>query len=157
MKKVLLISLFSLFLFGCVEKKVTEEMLIGYWECTSIGQYAKWKNGVFQDYGDAIKQNKSTTYKIYNGILMKGRGTDITNGEWQSVSANIAVQDLKNLKISNNIILYTTSKLEYISDREYKQSGIIEYIYPDLSEDEQMDRNSKFRFEESCFKIGQGN
>ncbi|WP_085165758.1 hypothetical protein [Gilliamella bombi] len=39
MKRILIISLVSLALFGCGEKKVTEEMLIGKWICHKQGLY----------------------------------------------------------------------------------------------------------------------
>ncbi|MWN91336.1 hypothetical protein GQ597_11575, partial [Gilliamella sp. Pra-s65] len=57
MKRILLISLVSLVLFGCKEKKVTEEMLVGDWRCDFAQQIAKWKDGAFQDYGE-IKRDK---------------------------------------------------------------------------------------------------
>lgn len=39
MKRILIISLVSLTLFACGEKKVTEEMLIGKWNCHVQGLY----------------------------------------------------------------------------------------------------------------------
>lgn len=50
MKRILSVALVCLALLGCGEKKITEEMLVGEWECTISNQEAKWENGVFQDF-----------------------------------------------------------------------------------------------------------
>ncbi|PXY91425.1 hypothetical protein [Gilliamella apis] len=52
MKNLLLISLIGLTLFGCEEKKITEEMLLGEWNCKLSTQEAESKNGKLQDFGD---------------------------------------------------------------------------------------------------------
>ena len=41
MKRIVLLGLACFVLFGCGEKKVTEEMLVGDWECRQNEQKAK--------------------------------------------------------------------------------------------------------------------
>lgn len=50
MKRVILLGLIGFVLTGCEEKKVTEDMLIGEWECDIDYQIAKMRNGIDQDY-----------------------------------------------------------------------------------------------------------
>ncbi|ORF45452.1 hypothetical protein [Gilliamella apicola] len=100
MKRIALLGVVCFALFGCGEKKVTEEMLVGDWECRQNKQKAKWKNGTFQDFGEVKSEKVLITYKNYDGMLMKGRGDDIAKGNWSSVSSIIAMQDVKNLSIS---------------------------------------------------------
>ena len=41
MKRIVFLGLVCFALFGCGEKKVTEEMLVGDWECRQTEQKAK--------------------------------------------------------------------------------------------------------------------
>lgn len=116
MKRILLISLVSLVLFGCEEKKVTEEMLIGDWRCDFAQQIAKWKNGVFQDYAPPVDHEASlvTYLKEDNDLFVKLPDSD-----------RKIKQDFKKLNESyedslgdRRIVGFT--KLEYISDNEFK-------------------------------------
>ena len=52
MKRIALLGLTCFALFGCGEKKVTEEMLLGEWNCTVSTQKADSKKGKLQDFGD---------------------------------------------------------------------------------------------------------
>ena len=52
MKRIALLGLVCFALFGCGEKKVTEEMLLGEWNCTVNTQEAESKNGQLQDFSD---------------------------------------------------------------------------------------------------------
>ena len=52
MKRFVLLGLACFALFGCGEKKVTEEMLLGEWNCTVNTQEAESKNGQLQDFSD---------------------------------------------------------------------------------------------------------
>ena len=52
MKRIALLGLVCFTLFGCGEKKVTEEMLLGEWNCTVSTQEAESKNGKLQDFSD---------------------------------------------------------------------------------------------------------
>lgn len=153
MKRIVLLGLACFVLFGCGEKKVTEEMLVGNWECTKNEQTAEWKNGTFQDFGEVISEKVLITYKKYDGMLMKGSGDDISKGNWITVSSTVAMQDVKNLGISESFRHYTSSKFEYISDKEYKYTKFIEIVFKGYSEEEQVDRNSRKKHEENCIKV----
>ncbi|OCG77394.1 hypothetical protein A9G42_05680 [Gilliamella sp. Nev6-6] len=116
MKNLLLISLLGLTLIGCEEKKVTEEMLIGDWECSATEQRAKWKNGVFQNYSTTIDHGKSlvTYLKENDSLFVKLPDSD------EKIK-----QDFKKLNESYEDSLGDRrivgfSKLEYISDNEFK-------------------------------------
>ena len=153
MKRIVLLDLACFMLFGCGEKKVTEEMLVGDWECRQNEQKAKWKNGTFQDFGEVKSEKVLITYKNYDGMLMKGRGDGLAKGNWSSVSSTVAMQDVKNLGISESFRHYTSSKFEYISDKEYKYTQVIEIVFKGYSEEEQVDRNSRKKHEENCIKV----
>ena len=64
MKRVVLLGLACFALFGCGEKKVTEEMLLGDWECTQNDQKAKWKMEKWNFSGFRRDQKR----KIFNYI-----------------------------------------------------------------------------------------
>lgn len=153
MKRIALLGLVCFALFGCGEKKVTEEMLVGNWDCTQTEQKAKWKNGTFQDFEEVKIEKILVTYKNYDGLLMKGRGDDLTKGKWYSVSSIVAIQEVKNLNILELVRYYTSSKFEYISDKEYKYTQILEFVFNDRSEEEQVNDNSRQKLEESCIKV----
>lgn len=84
---------------------------------------------------------------------MKGSGDDISKGNWITVSSTVAMQDVKNLGISESFRHYTSSKFEYISDKEYKYTKFIEIVFKGYSEEEQVDRNSRKKHEENCIKV----
>lgn len=155
MKRIILVGLVGITLLGCGEKKVTEAMLEGEWECTRTEQYVKWKNGAFQDVGEVSTGKFLVTYKFVDGLLMKKGENNIRSRSnwWHSVSATVALQNLMSLRITNNEKIYSSSKYEYISDKEYKQSDIIDYIFPNKSEEEQERDNSRHKFEENCIKV----
>ena len=94
MKRIVFLGLVCFALFGCGEKKVTEEMLVGDWECRQTEQKAKQKNGTFQDFGEVKSEKVLITYKNYDGMLMKGRGDDLAKGNQSSVSSIVAMQDV---------------------------------------------------------------
>ncbi|KES15231.1 hypothetical protein GASC598P17_004220 [Gilliamella apis SCGC AB-598-P17] len=52
MKRIALLGLTCFTLFGCGEKKVTEDMLLGEWNCTVSTQKADSKKGKLQDFSD---------------------------------------------------------------------------------------------------------
>lgn len=153
MKRIVLLGLACFVLFGCGEKKVTEEMLVGNWECTKNERTARWKNGTFQDFGEVISEKVLITYKNYDGMLMKGSGDDIAKGNWITVSSTVAMQDVKNLSISELFRHYISSKFEYISDKEYKYTQVIEIVFKGYSEEEQVGRNLRQKLEENCIKV----
>ena len=153
MKRIVLLGLACFVLFGCGEKKVTEEMLVGDWECRQNEQKAKWKNGTFPDFGEVKNEKVLITYKYYDGMLMKGRGDDIAKGNWSSVSSIVAMQDVKNLIISEFANRYTSGKFEYISNKEYKYTRVFETVYKNSSEEAQVDGNLRQKLEENCIKV----
>ena len=84
---------------------------------------------------------------------MKGRGDDLAKGDWSSVSSIVAMQDVKNLSISELFRHYISSKFEYISDKEYKYTQVIEIVFKGYSEEEQVGRNLRQKLEENCIKV----
>ena len=63
MKRIILAGLIGMVLTGCgdesSEKKVTEEMLLGEWNCKVSSQEAESRNGKLQDFGDPeFEENK---------------------------------------------------------------------------------------------------
>lgn len=153
MKKIILVGLIGLISSGCGEKKVTEEMLAGDWECTKTEQTARWENGTFQDFGKVISEKVLITYKNYDGVLMKGSGDDIAKGIWGSVSSTVAMQDEKILSISESFRQYISNKFEYISDKEYKYTQFIENVFKGYSEEVQVEHNLRQKHEENCIKV----
>ena len=43
--------------------------------------------------------------------------------------------------------------VEYISDKEYKYTQVIEIVYKGYSEEEQVDGNLRQKLEENCIKV----
>lgn len=78
-------------LLCCGDKKVTEEMLLGGWECSQNDQKAKWENGTFQDFGEVKSEKALIIYKTHDGLLMRGRGNDLTKGDWYFISSNLSI------------------------------------------------------------------
>lgn len=116
MKKILLVGLIGVALFGCGKKKVTEEMLIGNWECSTTQQIAKWKKWAFEDYSTSIDRGKSvvTFLKENDDFFVKWPGSD-----------EMVKEDFKNLNRRHNGILAgmklsSYKRFEYISDNEFK-------------------------------------
>lgn len=70
MRNILLICFICFTLFGCSDKKVTDEMLIGDWECTIIDQTFKLKDGYFQKDLKPETQVKKIKFFIENNTLM---------------------------------------------------------------------------------------
>lgn len=70
MKRILIVSLVSLALFGCGEDKVTKEYLVGKWRCDLTSYRAKIQNGKFAEYvKDDINISFTDEYKIENEKL----------------------------------------------------------------------------------------
>lgn len=152
MKKVLLVGLVVLALSGCGEKKVTEEMLIGDWDCNITQQFAKWKNGAFQDFDEAKREKDRIIYKIYDGVLVKSGPNDAFHKNWESGFTYRAIRNLKYIEIIDNYVNSIESKIDYISENEYKLTGIGLLIGND-SESKLEAHNIKHKFEEHCTRI----
>lgn len=70
MRNILLIVFVCFALFGCGEKKLTEEMLIGDWDCTMTEQTFKWEDGRFQNVYEPETEVIKINFFIENNILM---------------------------------------------------------------------------------------
>lgn len=70
MRNILLIVFVCFALFGCGEKKLTEEMLIGDWDCTMTEQTFKWEDGRFQNVYEPETEVIKINFFVENNILM---------------------------------------------------------------------------------------
>lgn len=70
MRNILLIVFVCFALFGCGEKRLTEEMLIGDWDCTMTEQTFKWQDGRFQNVYEPETEVIKINFFIENNILM---------------------------------------------------------------------------------------
>lgn len=136
MKKLILMSLVSIALFGCGDKKVTEDMLIGDWRCNFKEQVAKWKNGLFQDYAPPIDHETSlvTYLKEDNDLFVKLPDSDRKIKQYfnkMDGSFEYSIGDMKT---------FGFNKLEYISDDEFKSISEIT-ITQNKSEDNEKTKN----------------
>ena len=74
MKKILL-SLICLSLFGCSDDsggKVTNEFLVGKWECVNK-EYKSEYDSKFEEYNDYVESSSEQviqSYKVVNGVLL---------------------------------------------------------------------------------------
>ncbi|OCG58707.1 hypothetical protein [Gilliamella sp. GillExp13] len=81
MKKLVIIGLVSLALFGCGEDKITKEYLVGKWKCDLTSYRAKIQNGKFTEYvKDDINISFTEEYKIENEKL---HVFDEENNNWK--------------------------------------------------------------------------
>lgn len=152
MKRVMLLGLACFALFGCGEK--------GHWRNAfrGLGVYAKRPKSKMEKWnfsGFRRDQKRKSFNYIQNlwRVINEREGNDLTKGDWYSVSSNLSIQDVKNLNISEFSRSYISSKFEYISDKEYKHTLIIEKVYKSLSEEEQTKDNSRQKIEENCIKV----
>lgn len=124
MKRIILISLVSLALFGCEEKKVTEEMLIGDWECNTTQQIAIWDNGVFKDDDKLALDNGRMSIKF---IKKDGKLFGV-NDKSEAVPFNL--ETLYNKPeysgYSGEVKVKGKTTIEYISIDKFKLSFINE-------------------------------
>ncbi|OCG77389.1 hypothetical protein A9G42_05655 [Gilliamella sp. Nev6-6] len=130
MKRILLISLVSLALFGCEEKKVTEEMLIGDWRCDFAQQIAKWKDGAFQDYGKIERGKDLIKYFMKDGTLYFNFGNPT------SYPFNLAsyYDQSEIIKFLDNHNIKQQKSITYISHDKYETVDVMEDIYTNNSE-----------------------
>lgn len=144
MKKLLLSSLIGFVLVGCGENKVTEEMLIGDWECTLIGQEAKWKDGKFEDYSPIKTDNGKIKYFMKNNTLYFNFGTN------ESYPYNLHSYYSNEEKVqSNNGITYKVQKtINYVSQNKFQTSELTEINF-----DNNEMRNKKIKVEVTCDRI----
>ena len=146
MKRIVLISLVGLALFGCGEKKVTEEMLIGDWGCTFDRYNAKWKNGLFQDFDTSPKKETNKTlvrfYTKDNQLWVESeKKVNPFNLNYFSGESSIS-------KSAFGITTKNNNSIEYISSDKFK----IKTIYESRDEANESN-NSKEKTESICERI----
>lgn len=147
MKRIVLISLVSLALFGCEEKKVTEEMLIGDWECDFTQQVAKWKDGAFQEYGEIERDKGLEKYFMKDNTLYFSDGASLSypfNLSSYNQAEKITSLDDHKIKWQDSI--------KYISPDKFKTVHLMEYIYTNDSDNS---KNIKTKSEFVCERVKQ--
>ena len=150
MKRIALLGLACLALFGCGDessgKKVTEEMLVGDWECDFAQQIAKWKDGAFQDYGEIKRDKGSIKYFMKDNILYYNFGNPTSYpfnlASYYDQSEIIKPLDNHNIKQQKSIT--------YISPDKYKIVDVMEDIYTNNSDNAE---NIKTKTEIVCERI----
>ncbi|OCG08817.1 hypothetical protein A9G13_01785 [Gilliamella sp. wkB178] len=149
MKKILLVSIIGLVLFGCDKKQVTEDMLIGDWKC--MYKMDTWKNGVHSDkidtwvynrfIDDSIRQADNINMKFFkkNGQLYRNIG-----GE--SKAFNLAIYYDQPEETESYTIAHTKTirAIDYLSDDKFK-INLIREIHSDIEED-----YTKFQMAMTC-------
>ncbi|MCX8639882.1 hypothetical protein J3U37_07175 [Gilliamella sp. B3172] len=153
MKRIALISLVSLALFGCGEKKINEEMLVGDWECNITQQLAKWKNGAFQEYGEVKSEKTLVTYKIYDGVIIRTLPIELFKNDWESYSVYQSIYNIKGINITDKNVSIIERKIDFISENEYRITGVLSVINGNDTESVQEKDNFKNKLEEHCIKI----
>lgn len=124
MKKLILISLVSIALFGCGEKKVTEEMLVGDWGCTFARYYAKWENGLFQDF-DA-SPNKTTNKTLVRFYIKDNQFWAESEKKVNPFNLNHFSGKSSIVKSDFGITTKNNNSIEYISSDKFKIKSIHE-------------------------------
>ncbi len=144
MKKLLLSSFVGLVLVGCGEKKVTEEMLIGEWDCTFSGQEAKWENGKFSDYAP-LKQDKGMIrYFMKDNTLFFNFGTDTS----YPYNLKAYYNDSMDIKSNNGVTSKTQKTMNYLSPDKFKTTELTEILI-----DNAPNANRKMNVEINCDRV----
>ena len=127
MKRIVLLGLVCFALFGCGEKKVTEEMLVGDWECTRTRQKADWENGLFQDYSTPVNQGKvpmvytKENHNLFVKLHFSDRKVKV---DFKTLNEEFSIN-------SDDRKMTRYNKLEYISDDEFKSTSEISMTFAD--------------------------
>lgn len=148
MKRIVVVGLACLVVTGCGEKEITKKMLVGDWKCTVSRQVAKWENGAFQDFDDPIIKKELITFKMYEEILLMGKSND-SESHWHT----IPIPSMKSLSMTKDFKSYVNYKMEYISDNEFKEEGISEFITYPSTKEERVIIHRKNKYEKTCIKI----
>ena len=131
MKRIILAGLIGMVLTGCgdesSEKKVTEEMLVGGWECTATTQEADWKNGLFQDYSTPVNQGKSLIVytKENDALFVKLPDSD------RKIKLDFKKLNDEYSNTFDDTKITGYNKLEYISDDEFKMTTETSQMFTD--------------------------
>lgn len=119
MKRIALIGLVSLALFGCGEEKVTEEMLIGDWRCDATKQHEKWENGVLQDnpiigHGETLVTYLKEDNKLF--VKFPNFSDEKIKHDFKKYNKSYEEEPMGDKETAG------FSKFEYISNNEFKWS-----------------------------------
>lgn len=116
MKRIALISLVSLTLFGCGDNKVTKEYLVGDWRC-NWESFERTNSGREENYGDAVdKSEYIRTYKIIDGKLYH-----IYDGDKQELYDIDQIYNNPTHEILNDDSAFTgQQKFEKLNNDEYR-------------------------------------
>lgn len=156
MKKILLFSLLCIALVGCEEKKVTNESLIGEWECIAFNLIAVWENGQFKDYdkGGSNGVNFYVKYYMKDDILM---GHYIVFPEYDTVinPFNLDAYQKNNSKeeVINGIKRKLSSGFNYMQSDEFSFYTSEEIIVLKGTEEIKQIINKKMKEEIACKRI----
>ncbi|OCL23981.1 hypothetical protein A9G07_03840 [Gilliamella sp. wkB72] len=146
MKKLILMSLVSIALFGCEEKKVTEEMLIGDWECDFAQQVAKWKDGAFQEYGEIERDKGPIKYFMKDNVLYFNFGLPTS----YPFKLNSYYDQSEIINQLDNHKIKSKKSITYISPDKYKVIDVMEDIY---TNDSDSSENNKTKTEYVCERV----
>lgn len=83
MKKIALIGLVSLALYGCGNDKVTKEYLVGDWECKGIRFKSIMEDGKFSDYMDDGNIDYKWSLKLVNNQLYM---FNTNSNKWEDIN-----------------------------------------------------------------------
>ena len=147
MKKIFLIGLMSLFLVGC-NKTVTNEMLIGNWECNFIDYKSTWdknKLGKLKKIGEGTRVLLSFKYED-NTLYAKNPNT----GEWEKGNL-VKEYNSKTSQQEDDLAIYkTTSSIKKISNDKF----IMTYEFETITKLEKHNiYNRKLKNEAICTRI----
>lgn len=120
MKKILIISLVSLTLFGCGDDKVTKEYWIGYWQCAA-NDYEKHSGDANEDFGDSVSSSeKIMTFKILDNELYQinkdGTKILIDPNKMENIINKVVGSTKINTKKTTKIVNSDTFKLTMLTE-----------------------------------------
>jgi hypothetical protein len=114
MKRILIISLVSLALFGCGEDKITKEYLVGDWRCMD-DQYQRHNVGANEDLGDPVSSLEDIrTFRIINNELYQ------INKETENTLIDLSKIDSTEDEISDAYKTHTVNTIKAIDKDTFK-------------------------------------
>ncbi|OCG28788.1 hypothetical protein A9G11_10080 [Gilliamella sp. wkB108] len=148
MKKLVLIYLGCLTLFGCNDNEITNRYLIGSWECTCFDYRVLWKDGIYQNFGNFPEQKEE---KIPTKFYMKNERLWIDIGKISSEFNLYAFYEKRPpQKTSIDVTIERDDSIEYLSRDKFKITTIIENRYDHHEKD-----NFKLKTELYCKRINE--
>ncbi|OCG40347.1 hypothetical protein [Gilliamella sp. Bif1-4] len=122
MKRILIISLVSLALFGCGEDKITKEYLVGDWRCMD-DQYQRHNVGANEDLGVPVSSLEDLrTFRIINNELYQiNKETENTLIDLSKIdSTEDEISDAYKTHIVNTIKAIDKDTFKYITTIDIK-------------------------------------